>query len=318
MIGFARTKLTGQTFNRADDDGQDDHAQLARLATLSTRLLLEFKPRWEALLSMEARLVERNMRIAYSVPKHREYFRSGTPSEPILAEAAAQEMNEMAWPIPDILAEFVRDGLIDKGESGELVMRLLLTEAWNAAAKTSCARDGVPLSFSRAVHLVDFLQELFGDQHLQTILRSHSDNDAQSGSFQEVFKHAFVRFLHFARNGKDNFMTMHTAWAAVARGMAVQCFHNQHMIDAMLPIVLRDEKLSEEIMSGILIQVKNKEDTEVVVIDESQIGGGTGFFPKDKPGDHRPYITLVMQLGVQTTIGHITHRVVLLVRLVQN
>jgi hypothetical protein len=44
---------------------------------------------------MEASLVAGNMQIAYSVPKHREYLRSGTPSEPTLAKAAAQEMNEM-------------------------------------------------------------------------------------------------------------------------------------------------------------------------------------------------------------------------------
>jgi hypothetical protein len=71
------------------------------------------------------------------------------------------------------------------------------------------------------------------------------------------------------------------------------------MIDAMLPLVLWDEKLCEEIMSGMLIQVKNKDDREVVDVEESKIGQGKGFFPKDK-SDNRPYITLVMQLGLQT------------------
>jgi len=122
---------------------------------------------------------------------------------------------------------------------------------------------------------------------LKAILKSSSDNDVMSGTFKEVFKYAFVRFLHFAKNVKDNPTTTHTAWASIVRGMAVQCSRNQHMIDAMVPLVLWDEKLCEEIMSGVLIQVKNKEDTEILVIDEAQIGKGARFFPKDKPEDRR-------------------------------
>jgi len=40
----------------------------------------------------EAKLVEGHMRVAYSVPKHRQYLRGRTPSEPVLAEAAARIM----------------------------------------------------------------------------------------------------------------------------------------------------------------------------------------------------------------------------------
>lgn len=50
----------------------------------------------------------------------------------------------------------------------------------------------------------------------------------------------------------------------------------------------------------MFIKVKNRESKEVVIIDEAALGQGFGFFPKDKLGDTRPYITLVMQLGVQT------------------
>jgi hypothetical protein len=55
---------------------------------LSTHLLLEFEPRQESPLLMEFSLVVGHMQIAYSVPKHGKYLRLGTPSEPILAEAA--------------------------------------------------------------------------------------------------------------------------------------------------------------------------------------------------------------------------------------
>jgi hypothetical protein len=66
----------------------------------------------------------------------------------------------------------------------------------------------------------------------------------------------------------------------------------------MIPIVLRgdDQNLDEGIMSGILVQVKNREAAQVVVIDKSSIN----FFPKTNEDDYRPYIALVMQLGLQT------------------
>ena len=43
----------------------------------------------------EARLFETHMRVAYSVPKGRQYLHGGTPSEPVLAEASARIMNDM-------------------------------------------------------------------------------------------------------------------------------------------------------------------------------------------------------------------------------
>lgn len=62
------------------------------LAAVALRLLLEFDPTRQAAIVAESKLVQGHMRIAYSIPAHQEYVRSGAPSEPILAEAAAQIM----------------------------------------------------------------------------------------------------------------------------------------------------------------------------------------------------------------------------------
>ena len=59
----------------------------ALLTAVSTRVLVEFEPHRESAKRIEMMLVESHMRIAFSTPTHREFFRSGTPSEPILAEA---------------------------------------------------------------------------------------------------------------------------------------------------------------------------------------------------------------------------------------
>lgn len=102
------------------------------LATLGIHLLLEFKPgRYEA-AQMESRLVAGHVRVAYSVLQHREYMRAGAPSEPILAEAAAQVMSERN-PLR-YLSGFLDKGLVNKGERGELVARLLLILAHDRAA----------------------------------------------------------------------------------------------------------------------------------------------------------------------------------------
>lgn len=73
--------------------GGGQYSEFAKLAVFSTRILFEFDPHKQAVWDLEAKLVEGHMRIAYSALAHRECYRSGTPSEPILAEAVAQEMD---------------------------------------------------------------------------------------------------------------------------------------------------------------------------------------------------------------------------------
>jgi hypothetical protein len=63
-------------------------------AVLDVLLTLDFEPRSQVAHKREAELVASHMRIAFSVPKDRRYIRSGYPSEPLLAEAAARQMPE--------------------------------------------------------------------------------------------------------------------------------------------------------------------------------------------------------------------------------
>jgi hypothetical protein len=61
------------------------------LAVFDTCLLVNFAP---CLHQVQAQLVEKNMHVVFSVPEHRKHISSGYPSEPILAEAAAQHMHQ--------------------------------------------------------------------------------------------------------------------------------------------------------------------------------------------------------------------------------
>ncbi|KAG9025867.1 hypothetical protein FRB95_009664 [Tulasnella sp. JGI-2019a] len=106
-----------------------------QLAVLSTQLLLEFQTRKSA-LSMEGRLVDHHSQIFYFTPRQGDYFRTGAPSEPILAEAAAHEMallERQAGNTADILPQQAKHNLIDTGLGGELVARLILTLAYDRA-----------------------------------------------------------------------------------------------------------------------------------------------------------------------------------------
>ncbi len=89
ILELARAKLVA---SRDIDSTYNTLSRAARLAVLDVQLSLDFEPRREKVQMEEASLVESHMRIAYSIPNHREYLRSGYPSEPLLAEAAAQQL----------------------------------------------------------------------------------------------------------------------------------------------------------------------------------------------------------------------------------
>ena len=110
-------------------------------AVLDVLLTLDFEPRHQAAYDREAKLVAGHMRIAFSVPKDREYLRSGYPSEPLLAEAAARQMDEFQMlaenPDTSVMAHILKSefssGLLDQGQQGEVVFHQLVLEAYRRA-----------------------------------------------------------------------------------------------------------------------------------------------------------------------------------------
>ncbi|KZT00605.1 uncharacterized protein LAESUDRAFT_816421 [Laetiporus sulphureus 93-53] len=304
LVDTAYSKLTGFQLNQALDE-TTVHRSRAHLAALSTRLLLEFEPIRELARKAEVELVESNLRIAYSVPKHREYLRSGYPSEPILAEAAARFLIRSRSSVPANLAYFIESGLINKGERGELVMRLLLLEAFDKATRKQCGNPEDPkrITFDHPIPVIDFLQALFGEDNMETVLDKDPHNCANWRTFRKAFGKAYVHFTHFGKSENESVSNQFGAWAAIMRGMAMQCSTNQRNIDCIIPIVFDlKKKITPDRMSAILIQVKNKEEFEVLAIDEKKLDGVNDFFRKDKGRtlpDNRPYITIAMHLGIQ-------------------
>jgi hypothetical protein len=232
-------------------------------AVLDVLLTLDFEPRRQAVRNREAELVASHMRIAFSVPKDREYLRSGYPSEPLLAEAAARQMDQFQKLAPDtnnVMAHILRSefssGLLDQGQRGEVVVRLLLSEAYRRGVRRDHVKDP-HYNFSKGCKLTTFIQELFSEDYAKEILDSVPDNIKSSTTFETVFKDAIVRFTHFGRMADSTGTTTHAMFAAFVRCMAIIGWSSQKIVDILIPVLRnREEKLSESAMTGLLIQVK--------------------------------------------------------------
>ena len=101
------------------------------LAALSVRLMLEFEPQRIRATEVENLMVAGHLRVANVIPDHHKYVISSTLSEPIIAEAAAQVLHGQNMIL--LLAQNMSKRLIEKGQRGELVARLLLTLAHDRA-----------------------------------------------------------------------------------------------------------------------------------------------------------------------------------------
>jgi hypothetical protein len=292
LIIFAQEKLICQSLPK----GGTPLTSQQSLAILSVRLMLDVEPTRTSVGNIQADLVALHMRIAYSVPSHREYMRSGTPSEPILAEAAAQLMQYLTN-IPSTLSGFVGQGLVEKGHAGELVARLLLTLAYDRAIENDSNSES-QLPYSQGCSLSQFMRALFGETHYQILAASQPDNlpALSTEPFEDVFENSLVRFTHFGRADNEEIVTPRFAWAAFLRCMGVQCCVRQTSIDIIIPILLdKRQPVQPSNITCMFISVKDRLQTGNFTL-LNFFASTLGFLPGGLPP--RPYISVIMQLGI--------------------
>jgi len=270
-----------------------------QLAAVCIRVMLAFEPD-EGAARIGQRLVEGHMRVVFSIPQHRKYLHAGTPSEPVLAEAAARIMNEpingrssRSLPLA-MIRKYLDNGFVQRGERGELAARLLLTLAHDTCVDRS-ALHATPeeAHFSKPIHVLDFLAALVGPSHMDLIRQSRPDNTTNGMTLEMAFKDARINFTHFVQGGDDSILSDEVAWLALARSMAFQCANGHHMVDLDLPVLLWDEPLGRFIISGILVQVRNRTTNGRAQIDAEKL---EFFTPSadDERANTRPYIAIVM------------------------
>jgi hypothetical protein len=226
--------------------------------------------------------------------ERREYVVSGYPCEPILAIAALHHLHQLEHARQrkqalSVMRDAVVENHIAKGEGGELVARLILILAFYKALKLPKEPDvrreitGVPVK--------EFLEALLPKEFSINTFWDHGPHHGgRSGDkAKTVFRDAEVYFTHFARWAETP-QARHL-WAAVVRGQAIQCMPQQKDVDIIIPVVLHPKaRFTEQDMSGILIQVRNRGKAATAFPDATRI---ELFEPETTP-----YISVVFQLGI--------------------
>ncbi|KAB5587758.1 hypothetical protein CTheo_8800 [Ceratobasidium theobromae] len=278
IINFTQVKLAGTKQIEKISDDECDDAQLT-----------------------EQKLVASHMQVTFTVPEHCNYIYSGYPSEPILAEAAAQLMylNSMHNGIPDVLLNWCKNDLIPKGECGELVAQLLLTKAHDHAVACLFLKD-TP-TYTTLILLVDFLIALVGESHTEKLFNMVPDNVLDLTMLKESRLGSLkLNFTHWVKAGDSCAVTDEAGVAGLGCSMAWQCYDQQEAIDLVIPLLLEDEdkdtKLGQDNVSAIFLQIKNRNRLQKVDVDAENLGFFTCHLDKEeKP---RPYLTIVLNLGV--------------------
>ncbi|EUC66195.1 G2/mitotic-specific cyclin cdc13, putative [Rhizoctonia solani AG-3 Rhs1AP] len=288
IFHLASDKLTG--------NGLHVHEKDAILAALGVRVGIKFHEKDS--YSIESKLVESHMRVAYSIPEHREYMHTASPSEPVLAEGAGRYINSLGRGGirvvgPQRLSQVVEKDSFALEERGELAARLLVTAAYDAALESYYGRieprHNIP-SYHRPIPVIDFLCALFHKRHHQSILNAKCvTRRGDVETLGQAFSKSFLFFSHFALAADSEMLSMHGLATAIVRGAALQTMNGQESIDAVIPIHMTDREtpISAETTSAINLQIKNRKGLSNCNIQRS------GTIPNAK----MPVISVIMELG---------------------
>ncbi|KAN0074451.1 hypothetical protein V8E55_011863 [Tylopilus felleus] len=297
MMKLAREKLLCSN----DIDARPSiHSHMARIAILDVLITIDYEPRRVSTHQFEMELIASHMRTAFSAPDHRLYVRSGYPSEPFIAEAANRQLHhymmvDSSFSMINDLRDKLDEGLIDLGQTGEVVMRFLLRMAYTNAIIHE--QEDTP-NFSSGCGFVTFLKALFADAVHSSVLNRGPHNVAKS-SLYDAFKNAVVRFTHFVKAADGAAMTTRGMTMGFLRGAAIIGHNRQESIDIAIPILLdRNAKIEEASMSAFLIQVKRRHhrgSVNAYLIDAEKLG----FFPHDATQNAIPYVTLIAELAAE-------------------
>ncbi|CAE6457996.1 unnamed protein product, partial [Rhizoctonia solani] len=271
--GASVDKVVDMAVAKLTSAGSPLRASQAELAALSVRVGIAFESMSPAAREVESQQVESHMRIVYAIPEHREYMRTGSSSEPVLAEAAGVHLNYISKhrgiyiEAPRILSENCQKGFLARGKRGELCGRLLLTVAHDIAVieashTTSALLKDIEPAFHRPVPVLDFLRALFAEDHHETILKATPVSDKpEAKTLETTFQEAFVFFSHFALAEDSDMLASKSLRTALFRGMALQAKDNQPSIDAVIPIHMKgiDEAITTRTTSAINLQFKNRQ-----------------------------------------------------------
>jgi len=233
------------------------------------------------------------------------------PAEPVLAEAACSCLHgtnthsgDMDFPrIAKLLSIFIARclrGLVNVGEVGELLARVILSLSFDAT-KLSHFYNGIgPLSshgiFSVPISVKDFLNSFISPTYASAYLKAFGKDPRSAPS--EDFLRGEVCFTNWTRlstfKPKLAFVKMNWIGACFAKRTAVMFQFNQTGTDLLIPV-----RLATGAYTFILIQVKNRSE----VADPFKYAGGwlsPSHCFQETPW-HEEYLSFYMEVGPENS-----------------
>ncbi|CAE6434770.1 unnamed protein product [Rhizoctonia solani] len=292
----------GDVFDFAVDklaaNGVVERKSDALLAALGVRVGVSFDETNS--YSIQSKLVESHLRVVYSIPEDRTYIHTGSPSEPVLAEAAGrflstQNLGGVVLEGPRQLSNALTQGFLARGERGELVGRLLVTAAHDIALENLYGELKLTHNkacYHRPIPVLEFLRALFAQQHHSKIMGAACvTREPGTGSLAAAFSESYVFFSHFARAEDAEMLSAFGLATALVRGMALQAKEGQISIDAVIPIHMAslDIPISPQTTSAINLQFKNGKDSSNCHVNRLIT----------VPGRKTPVISIIFDFGVK-------------------
>lgn len=284
-------------------------------ALLASRLCLDLCMGGGEAVQLAQDAVDIHLRLITGYDSEQGLISTTTPSEPIVADAAAgvlmckeSSSPEYIWTraILTMADELLSKGLVSKGIKGELYARLIFVLTCDFARENAIKRAGAePFPFSRPFSVTDFFKQLFGKKY-ETVI-AHSDfNQSLPGrtrqkvapefsSFAKIFGGASLNFTHFTytkeRLPRDQRIGEKLLHQMLRRNQALQLSEYQEHWDLLIPMYLGpcDEDFDTSKVSVILIQVKNSLGWNVLPTNSKEI--------KDRFPVTQPIIQILLDLG---------------------
>jgi hypothetical protein len=247
VLQLARDKLVGgRSVSKPLELAENDV-----LAMFASRLPLNIN----SFSDVASNMVASNMATCYYISENRDSIKVFYPSEPILAEGAAQLFSDFeadfGYFLKVLSNAFTSNNLLDQGKMGEFVFQIVLMRAWDMCIKRYYANQ----IFSSAVQVKHFLQVLFGNDMTSKLLDGNLSKLSDS----------YLHFTHFVQI--DFAITKNDLIDALRRGSAIISKRGQRFFDMVLPIC---ESLDNfERINAILIQVKNQSRAYSLRVEEA-------------------------------------------------
>ncbi|KAI6042392.1 hypothetical protein EDC04DRAFT_2892069 [Pisolithus marmoratus] len=296
VIALAMNKLFGP-----------ERSENPLLAVLSQRFYLNVNLGHHEAAQFVASSVATHLRVCISFSDDRNWSFTTYPSESVLSCVAAAMLHARGNldRFLDVPEEKILSGMIDVGKSGELASRLLWLLAKDLfVRRTPHFRPVIPAADGQEwkseftdcqmIPVIDYLRFVFGPHFC----------DRAGKEAKEAFKHAYINFSHWVQMD-ENISTSKNRCGQLDAGQwtlrywhrtsAVQCCHNQPLVDKMIPIYFKDCPGETDLSRVSQIFISDRSQRSSSYDDLDNISRSHGSI---KCHSSLPWVSILVDLGL--------------------